>query len=176
MPNGSQIQQNPYQRKQEITDAWVGLLCQYEWDHYSHFTFRPNERITGINRKIVTFIHPESATKALRRLTNSLNKQIFGQRYHKRPHEGIIVAAAMERQESGNPHIHALMGNIPGSIRRMGIVDEWYSKQGIARVYEYQKGMGAEQYLSKLAYLFKDGKVEIDLLGPLEHYQPPPVV
>jgi hypothetical protein len=176
MPNSSQIPQKSYQVKGLITDAWSSYLQRFEWDHYSHFTFRPNERITGINRKITTFIHPESAGKALRRLTNELNKEIFGQRFYKRPNEGIIVAAAMERQESGNPHFHALMGNIPDRIRRMDIVDSWYQKQGIARVYEYQKGMGAEQYLSKLAYLFKDGKVEIDLLGPLAYYQPPPGV
>jgi len=124
----------------------------------------------------VTYVHPESAGKALKRLVCGLNEEIFGKRFYKRPHEGIIVAAAMERQKSGNPHFHTLMGNIPSSVRRMGIVDQWYKSQGIARVYEYKKDMGAEEYLSKLCYMFKDGKLEIDLLGPLGAYQPAPVI
>lgn len=174
MPIGQNIPQKSYQVKGLLSEAWSAYLQQYSWDHYSTFTFRPITRAIGLNRTSVSFVHPESVQKALRRLTNELNKEIFGERFWKRPHEGIIVAAAMERQQSGNPHIHALMGNIPASKRRMDIVDWWYQKQGIARVYAYQQGMGAEEYISKLSYLFKDGKVEIDLLGPLEHYQPAP--
>lgn len=156
-----------YGKKQMISEQWAGFLKRYEWDHYSHFTFRPNTRVVGLNRRGVSFIHPEAAGKALKRLVYGLNEKIFGKRFYKRPYEGIIVAAAMERQKSGNPHFHALMGNIPSDIRRMGIVDQWYKSQGIARVYEYKKDMGAEEYISKLCYLFKDGKLEIDLLGPL---------
>ena len=163
-------------KKQVIAQQWAGFLKRYEWNHYSHFTFRPNNRVVGLNRSGVTYVHPESAGKALKRLVYGLNEEIFGKRFYKRPHEGIIVAAAMERQKSGNPHFHALMGNIPSSYRRMSIVDEWYIRQGIARVYEYKKDMGAEEYISKLCYMFKDGKLEIDLLGPLGAYQPAPVI
>lgn len=174
MPVSQNIQQRLYQVKGQLTAAWSTYLQQYAWDHYSTFTFRPIVRAIGLNRQSVSFVHPEAVQKALRRLTNELNKEIFGERFYKRPHEGIIVAAAMERQQSGNPHIHTLMGNIPATKSRFEIMNWWYEKQGIARVYAYQQGMGAEEYLSKLAYLFKDGKVEIDLLGPLEHYQPAP--
>jgi len=166
----------PIGTKQVLARQWAGFLKRYEWDHYSHFTFRPNTRVVGLNRTGVTYVHPESAGKALKRLVCGLNEEIFGKRFYKRPHEGIIVAAAMERQQSGNPHFHTLMGNIPSSVRRMGIVDQWYKSQGIARVYEYKKDMGAEEYLSKLCYMFKDGKLEIDLLGPLGAYQPAPVI
>jgi len=166
----------PIGKNQVIAQQWAGFLKRYEWNHYSHFTFRPNTRVVGLNRSGVTYVHPEAAGKALKRLVWGLNEEIFGKRFYKRPHEGIIVAAAMERQKSGNPHFHALMGNIPPSYRRMSIVDEWYIKQGIARVYEYKKDMGAEEYLSKLCYMFKDGKLEIDLLGPLGAYQPAPVI
>lgn len=162
--------------KSLVAESWAGFLKRWEWNHYSHFTFRPNTRVVAMNQKRVTFIHPESAKKALNRLVIELNKEIFGERFHKRPLEGIIVAAAMERQKSGNPHFHTLMGNIPADVRRMGIVDRWYRSQGIARVYEYQPNMGAEEYISKLCYLFKDGKMEIDLLGPLGLYQPAPVI
>lgn len=163
-------------RRMVVAEQWASFLKKYDWDHYSHFTFRPNVQVIGLNRRGVSFIHPESAVKALKRLVYGLNEEIFGRRFYKRPHEGIIVAAAMERQKSGNPHFHTLMGNIPGTVRRMGIVDKWYKTQGIARVFEYQKDMGAEEYISKLCYMFKDGKLEIDLLGPLGAYQPAPVM
>lgn len=174
MNHGQSIPQKAGNGKGQLTEAWSAYLQQFSWDHFSTFTFRPIVRPVGLNRQEITYIHPESVQKALRRLINELNKEIFGQRYWKRPHEGIIVAAAMERQQSGNPHVHALMGNIPSRISRKGIESWWFEKQGIARVKEYKHGMGAEEYLSKLAYLFKDGQVEIDLLGPLEHYQPAP--
>lgn len=163
-------------RKGLVAEQWAGFLKRWEWNHFSHFTFRPGERVVEMNRKAVTFIHPESARKALKRLVFELNVEIFGERFYKRPHEGIIVAAAMERQKSGNPHFHCLMGNIPEDVRRMGIVDRWYKTQGRARVHEYQKDMGAEEYVSKLCYLFKDGKMEIDLLGPLGLYQFAPMI
>lgn len=177
-PGGVDVRSDsgPIGKEQMIAQQWAGFLKRYEWDHYSHFTFRPNNRVVGLNQSRITYAHPEVAGKALKRLVYGLNEEIFGRRFYKRPHEGIIVAAAMERQKSGNPHFHALMGNIPSSYRRMSIVDEWYIRQGIARVYEYKKDMGAEEYISKLCYMFKDGKLEIDLLGPLGAYQPASVI
>lgn len=176
MPVNSCIPERPFDVKLNLSDAWAGWLKGFDWNWYCHFTFRPNERVIGLNRKIVTFNHPENALKSLKKLTNELNKEIFGERFHKRPHEGIIMAAAMERQANGNPHFHAVAGNIPESVRRMGVVDWWFQKQGIARVYEYIKDGGAEEYLSKMSYCFKDGKAEIFVLGPLTYMQPHPVL
>jgi hypothetical protein len=36
--------------------------------------------------------------------------------------------------------------------------------------------MGAEEYLAKMAYLFKADHAEIDLLGPWGQFQPVPMV
>ena len=178
LDHATQIPQKTYQVKSPLVDGWVDLVRRYQ-DHfnwYAHFTFRPNDRVIGLNRHQTTFIHPESAEKALARLVHGLNRQIFGVRYWKRPQEGIIAAVAWERQKNGNPHAHVLAGNIPENIRRMDVVDHWFEKQGIARVHEYRKGMGAEEYLAKMAYLFKAGHAEIDLLGPLNHLQGPPAL
>lgn len=177
-PSSSSLQQESVQVKSPLVAAWVDLVKrhqdQFVW--YAHFTFRPNDRIIGLNRHRTTFIHPESANKGLRRLLHGLNRQIFGVRYWKRPHDGIIAAVAWERQKSGNPHAHVLAGNIPDRIRRMDVVDLWFEKQGIARVHEYRKDMGAEEYLAKMAYLFKADHAEIDLLGPWGQFQPVPMV
>jgi hypothetical protein len=35
-------------------------------------------------------------------------------------------------------HIHALMGNCYG-IRRLTVMDKWYERYGIARIYAYNK-------------------------------------
>lgn len=177
-PSISSIPQKAYQVKSPLVSAWVELVRtnQDHFNWYAHFTFRANTRIIGLNRQRITYIHPESAQKGLRRLLHGLNRQIFGVRYWKRPHEGIIAAVAWERQKSGNPHAHVLAGNIPDSIRRMDVVDLWFEKQGIARVHEYKQGMGAEEYLAKMAYLFKAGEAEIDLLGPWGQFQPAPKV
>lgn len=178
MLHAPEIPQKPYQVKSPLVEAWVSMIQthqdQFNW--YGHFTFRPNDRVINLNRHRTTFIHPESAEKALRRLLHGLNRQIYGVRYWKRPHEGIIAACAWERQKNGNPHAHVLAGGIPDAIRRMDVVDRWFSTQGIARVHEYRKGMGAEEYLAKTAYLFKATHAEIDLLGPWNQMQGPPVL
>lgn len=164
--------------RNRLVEAWVEMVRRHEDDFawFATFTFRPNERVFKMNRKVVSFIHPESAEKGLRRLVSGLNKEIFGKRYKDHPHEGIVAAVAWERQKSGNPHAHVLAGNIPDHIRRMDVVDRWFEKQGIARVEQYQKGMGAEQYLAKMAYLFKAGHAEIDLLGPWGQMQKFPAI
>ncbi|MBA7544393.1 hypothetical protein ES705_36749 [subsurface metagenome] len=45
-------------------------------------------------------------------------------------------------------HIHALMGNCYG-IRRLTTMDKWYQRYGIARIYPYDKRLGARYYVCK---------------------------
>ena len=47
----------------------------------------------------------------------------------------------------------------------MDYIDKWYELAGLARIYNYEQGKGAEFYMSKSAYAWKRG--EIDLSGPL---------
>ena len=54
----------------------------------------------------------------------------------------------------GVPHIHALVGNVDPSVRRMDMVDWAYERYGITRVLEYNPELGARYYLCK--YLTKE--------------------
>jgi hypothetical protein len=54
----------------------------------------------------------------------------------------------------GVPHIHALVGNVDQSVRRMEMVDWAYERYGITRVLEYNQDLGARFYLCK--YLTKE--------------------
>ena len=54
----------------------------------------------------------------------------------------------------GVPHIHALVGNVDPSVRRMDMVDWAYQQYGITRVLEYNPELGARFYLCK--YLTKE--------------------
>jgi len=58
------------------------------------------------------------------------------------------------QRDRGVPHVHALMANMDGLVRRMDMVDWAWERWGIARVLEYDCRLGAGYYLSK--YLTKD--------------------
>ena len=58
------------------------------------------------------------------------------------------------QKDRGVPHIHALLTESSSSPRRMSMVDWCKENYGIARIFEYQKGLGAAHYLGK--YLVKD--------------------
>jgi len=49
----------------------------------------------------------------------------------------------------GVPHIHALVGDVDHSVRRMDLVDWAWGRWGMARVLEYDPELGARFYLCK---------------------------
>jgi len=59
----------------------------------------------------------------------------------------------------GVPHIHALVGNVDPSVRRMDLVDWSWKSFGMARILEYDAALGAQYYLCK--YVTKElGDIE----------------
>lgn len=147
-----------------LPKVWTAFLDKPEWDWqwYGHFTFRDrNADASGLRR----FVHPEAALKIWDGFIHQVNREIFGNRYYKRKKDGVTWARGTEFQVRGAIHFHAIIGRVPDSVRRMDYVDYWFKKAGIARLYKYEQGKGAEGYLSKSAYAWKRG--EIDLGGPL---------
>lgn len=142
-----------------LPEVWATFLNQpeWEWSLYGHFTFRDT-----INQQMV---HPEYAGKAWDRFIHKLNREIFGCRYYKRASDGVTWARASEDQRRGAIHYHAIIGRVPGEIRRLDLMDRWFEMAGIARIQAYEVGRGAEFYMSKSCYAWKRG--EIDLGGPL---------
>ncbi len=147
-----------------LPEVWAAFLDKPEWNWqwYGHFTFRDRDAdASGLRR----FVHPEAALKIWDGFVHQVNKEIFGNRYYKRKRDGVVWARATEFQVRGAIHYHAIIGRVPDTVRRRDYVDHWYSKAGQARIYKYEKGKGAEGYLSKSCYAWKRG--EIDLGGPL---------
>jgi hypothetical protein len=94
------------------------------------------------------------------KFTHQLNREIFGCRYTKRKGEGVIWSRGSEFQNRGALHYHALLGLIPDRVRRLDYLDYWHNLAGFARIYPYEPGKGAEQYISKSAYAFKKGEID----------------
>ena len=129
--------------------GYADLVKRYDdkWNWFGTFTFK---KIT----------HPEAANKVWMKFTHQLNREIFGCRYTKRKGEGVIWSRGSEFQNRGALHYHALLGLIPDRVRRLDYLDYWHNLAGFARIYPYEPGKGAEQYISKSAYAFKKGEID----------------
>lgn len=144
--------------------VWASFLDkpEWHWEWYGHYTFRDVlNQYTGLKHHV----HPETAIKTWDKFIHILNRDIYGVKYWKRENKGVVWARGTELQIRGAVHFHALIGLIPDHIRRLKYLDEWFIMAGIARIYPYIRGNGAEFYMSKSAYAWKRG--EIDLGGPL---------
>lgn len=163
------LSENPNQVKPSLNEVWASFLDkpEWRWDLYGHFTFRDIRRP---GESLPHHVHPESANKTWMKFIHHINRKIYGVRYYKRPEDGVVWARGTELQIRGAIHYHALIGctSAPGSqeLRRLDLMDLWYDWAGIARIVQYEPGKGAEGYLSKSAYAWKRG--EIDLGGPLK--------
>jgi len=81
-----------------LLGAWIKFLAAHEWCLYCHLTFPSRSRKVSANRSFDVWIH-------------DLNRRMFGHRYWKRGIVGISWARGSERQERGDVHFHALLGN-----------------------------------------------------------------
>lgn len=152
------------QARPSLPKTWAAFLNkpEWHWQWYGHFTFRDRDPdASGLRR----FVHPEAALKVWDGFIHQVNREIYGNRYYKRKKDGVVWARATEFQVRGAIHYHAIIGRVPDTVRRMDYVDYWFSKAGLARIYQYEQNKGAEGYLSKSCYAWKRG--EIDLGGPL---------
>ena len=128
--------------------GYAELVKRYDerWNWFGHFTF-PED------------IHPEAAGKIWKKFTHMINRDVYGCRYYKRD-KGIIWSRGSEYQKRGVIHYHSLLGDIPDRVRRLDYLDLWQSLAGFARIFKYERGKGAEEYITKSAYAFKRGEVD----------------
>lgn len=157
--------------------------CQGDWiytleEHYGRFILSTFDRIEASQKLYCTFtfhrpIHPESAYKAFNIAIHRWNREAYGVRYWKRRH-GAVGFVALEYQKRDVIHFHSLVAfpvypdRIPREVRRMDMVDWWWNKFGIARIYDYDPSLGASYYLGK--YVSKGG--EIDWFGRTDILKP----
>ncbi|RLD91990.1 MAG: hypothetical protein DRI93_07270 [Aquificota bacterium] len=142
--------------KKELIQAYGKFLLDLDkylsFDWYATLTFRD-------------WVHPEVANKAYMRWIHRLNRHIFGVRYTRRG-QGVYWVRALEKQKRQVIHFHALIGGIPErwdpekkDLRRLHWMDDWYEHEGgFARIYPYDRRLGATFYLGK--YIGKGGELD----------------
>lgn len=117
-----------YPNRKEISRAFGDWLNRYKWDWWATFTFRRD-------------IGPAGAKKSLTRFLSQQKR-------------GATWFQALEwHRYRDSVHIHSLVGNV-SDLRRLSVMDEWFKKYGIARIWPYQEEKGARYYLSK--YIIKE--------------------
>jgi len=138
----------PKSQKQLLRDSWVTFLSKYEFQWFATLTFEIN-------------VHPEAALKRWRFFTNQLNRSLYGRRWQKKEHGGILWILGIEFQKRGVVHFHALMGavdDLNARARRLTWMDYWNELAGFARIEAIRSDEAALRYVTK--YVIKDGDIE----------------
>lgn len=135
--------------KYYLPQVWAGFLEQFPWDWF--ITIVPND-----------IIHPESLEKLWGVTIHRLNRYIYGQTYWKDKRKGVLWAAGYERQKRGAPHIHALIGGVPDYVNRYQFY-QWLKDRScdFSKIEVYKPAHGAEYYLSKSTYAWKQGEIDV---------------
>jgi hypothetical protein len=151
---------NKVKRKNELANAWAdwipNLPVKFVW--FATLTFK-------------NLVHPEKANKIFRVFINKLNREIYGCHYNNNPLKGVVWVRGMERQSQwsrgqhqpgrGAIHYHVLIACVTEDIRRLKYMDLWRDLAGFAKIETPKNVGGVSVYLSKHAYAFKDGSVDI---------------
>jgi hypothetical protein len=153
-----------YSSNYVIPQAWAEYIEGLsDWSVYGHFTFRDTP-------------HPERCLKTWDLYVHKINRSMYGQRYYKHPlDKGISWARGTELQKRGIVHFHALLGHMACDPDMVFLKQTWFDLGGTYKIERYAKDKGAEFYMSKSCYAWKQG--EVDLGGVLNgHSQPLPFV
>lgn len=99
-------------------EGWVELLAREPWHWFATLTFSPEKVITDKwtrERKRVSRFHPlrgmhlEAADKAFRFFIRTINEELYGRRWMRVPHGGVVWARGQEFHKSGRVHFHSVL-------------------------------------------------------------------
>jgi hypothetical protein len=142
---------NPVESPYHLPQAWATFLSQplleSLWGWYGHFTHKD-------------YPHPESFHKLFLRWLYPINVEAYGRRYWK-DNSGVIWARSSEFQSRGSLHYHSLIGDLPSWIDKAYHYRRWERMSGFCRIEKYESNRGAEYYLSKSSYAWKNGEVDL---------------
>ena len=130
-------------KRKELSDSWGAWLDTLaDWDWFLTMTF-DDKLISGGG----TYTKPgwAYAKRAFNEFLKASRPAIDDRKW---------VRVFEIQRDRGGPHIHALLTESADSPRRMHMVDWCKANFGIARIFQYQRGLGAAHYLGK--YLVKD--------------------
>jgi hypothetical protein len=144
-------EQAEVERRYHLPQEWARFLSQpvfeNQWSWYGHFTHKD-------------YPHPEAFDKLFKRWLALINIEAYGQRYYK-DNRGVTWARASERQSRGSLHYHVLLGDIPSYVNKAFHYRRWEYMSGFCRIEAYHKERGAEYYMSKDAYAWKHGEIDL---------------
>lgn len=149
--------QDSIEAKYHLPQAWATYLEKFPWDWF--VTIVPDD-----------IIHPESLEKLNRVFIHHLNRKLYGSNYWKQKDKCVLWTMGWERQRRGAPHGHGLIGGIPDYMSRNQAY-QFLKAHGaqFSKIEQYEKDRGAEYYMSKSTYAWKQG--EIDVSDSLARYQ-----
>jgi hypothetical protein len=140
----------------EIALAYSDMLKREPWQWFATLTFRPDhERPSG-------GVHIEKADKAFRYFLRCLNESLYGKRWMRTQHGGIIWARGQEFHKNGRPHFHAVLAapdrDLNTSASRYSWHEFWYREWGRNQIEQPRNQDEICGYVSK--YVAKDGEVD----------------
>ena len=141
----------------QLLEHYGEWLDRYRWAAWATLTFRWNPS-------------PKSALESFRRWLlgpRVSDSYVLEEGASDRPQRPLWVGgepyffvATEEGKLNGRTHLHALLGTNRGRLdRRIGF-EEWFHRNGRARILPYDQGRGASFYISK--YVIKEfGEYEV---------------
>lgn len=163
--------------REALAQAYADLLTRNPWHWFATLTFRVSHE-----RRTSGGVHPEKADKAYRFWLANLNRELYGPRWSKKPHGGLVWARGQEFHKDGRIHFHALIAaptdDLNRLARRLTWMDHWHSQFGIARIERPNSQGDVCSYVSK--YVVKDGEVDFSrnfgrVLVPRINYEARPL-
>lgn len=129
----------------ELKQAWAELLGRWSWEWFCTLTF------ARVN------VHPEQADKCWRVWIAMTNREVYGRNYNRRG-KGVRWVRALEFQQRGAIHFHALLAGVK-RLRRLTMMDRWEKLAGFARVEAVREQERARKYVAK--YVAKNCEIEV---------------
>jgi hypothetical protein len=139
-----------------LQDAWICYLRRWRWQWFCTLTFREP-------------VPPEAAARRFDLFEAMINRALYGPRWRKHG-QGIRWVRALEYQQRGVIHFHALMAGV-GGLRRQVWADTWHELAGFAKIEPIKRQAAVRRYVSK--YLRRGG--ELELGGPRRRTPRPPL-
>jgi hypothetical protein len=137
------------------------------WQWFCTLTFNTEHRLSTGG------MLPEKADKAFRWFLLQINVGLYGRRFDRKPHGGLIWARGTEMHKSGRPHFHAVVAapdqDLNQACQRYAWHELWYREFGRNQIEQPRSQEEVAGYVSK--YVAKEG--EIDLSHNFGRVKPP---
>jgi hypothetical protein len=145
------------------------MLLRERWQWFCTLTFNTEHRLSTGG------MLPEKADKAYRWFIRCLNERLYGKRWMRIPHGGVIWARGTESHANGRPHFHAVLAapdlDLNASVQRYAWHELWYREFGRNQIEQPRNQDEVARYVSK--YVTKEG--EIDFSHNFGTVRPPPL-